>query len=285
MSLKSTKEWNDRDIYFQYLKDISKYPLLTREQETILLRRVSEGDKLALDLLVKSNLKFVVNIANLYKGQGLEVNELINEGNMGLIEAARRFDPNQKIKFISYAVWWIRQNITRAISEKARIVRISAEKELVLRRFNRVGVKTRQVLGGQVTIDPASLEGSSRYNAEEIEKILMMGSRTSSLDAPVGEDGEMTLGECIAVETDMTEDFAMEKNRRKVFKKLLQENLTEQEHQIIGLYYGLDVDADLNLKEIGSMMGLSKERVRQVKESALAKLRASRVEQIIGEAA
>ena len=171
MSLKSTKEWNDRDIYFQYLKDISKYPLLTREQEKILLKRVSEGDRLALDLLVKTNLKFVVNIANLYKGQGLEVNELINEGNMGLIEAARRFDPNQKIKFISYAVWWIRQNITRAISEKARMVRISAEKELVLRRFNRVGVKTRQVLGGQVTIGPESLEGSTRYKADEIEKI------------------------------------------------------------------------------------------------------------------
>src|SRR5574344_1384704 len=137
-------------IYFQYLNDIAKYPLLTRGQEKVLLERTAKGDRRALNLLVKSNLKFVVNIANLYKGQGLDVNELINEGNMGLIEAARRFDPSQKIKFISYAVWWIRQNITRAISEKARMVRISAEKELVLRRFNRIGVKTRQVLGGQV---------------------------------------------------------------------------------------------------------------------------------------
>ena len=125
-------------IYFQYLNDIAKYPLLTREQEKVLIELSAKGNRRAQDLLVKSNLKFVVNIANLYKGQGLDVNELINEGNMGLIEAARRFDPNQKIKFISYAVWWIRQNITRAISEKARLVRISAEKELVLRRFNRV---------------------------------------------------------------------------------------------------------------------------------------------------
>jgi RNA polymerase primary sigma factor len=114
-------------IYFQYLNDIAKYPLLTREQEKILLERTAKGDRSALNLLVKSNLKFVVNIANLYKGQGLDVNELINEGNMGLIEAAHRFDPKQKIKFVSYAVWWIRQNITRAISEKARLVRISAE--------------------------------------------------------------------------------------------------------------------------------------------------------------
>lgn len=285
MSLKNTREWSDRDIYFQYLKDISKYPLLTRDQEKFLLKKISEGDKQALDLLVSSNLRFVVNIANLYKGQGLDVNELINEGNMGLIEAAHRFDRNQKVKFISYAVWWIRQNITRAISEKARVVRISAEKELVLRRFNRVGAKTRQVLGGQMTIDPESLEGASRYSAGEIEKILMMGNRTASLDAPVGEDGETTLGDCIAVESSGTEEYAYENNRRDVFTKLLQENLTEQEHQTIGLYYGLELDADLNLKEIGSMMGLSKERVRQVKESALAKLRANNVQQILVDAA
>ena len=148
-------------IYFQYLNDIAKYPLLTREQEKVLIELSAKGNRRAQDLLVKSNLKFVVNIANLYKGQGLDVNELINEGNMGLIEAARRFDPNQKIKFISYAVWWIRQNITRAISEKARLVRISAEKELGLRRFNRVSSKTRQVVGGSLTIDPESLEGAS----------------------------------------------------------------------------------------------------------------------------
>ncbi|HHX14895.1 MAG TPA: RNA polymerase sigma factor RpoD/SigA [Fibrobacter sp.] len=285
MSLKNTREWSDRNVYFQYLKDISKYPLLTRDQEKFLLKRISEGDKQALDLLVNSNLRFVVNIANLYKGQGLDVNELINEGNMGLIEAARRFDRHQKVKFISYAVWWIRQNITRAISEKARVVRISAEKELVLRRFNRVGAKTRQVLGGQMTIDPESLEGASRYGADEIEKILMMGNRTASLDAPVGEDGDTTLGDCIAVESSGTEEYAYDNNRRDVFTKLLQENLTEQEHKTLGLYYGLDVDADLNLKEIGSMMGLSKERVRQVKESALAKLRASGVQQILVDAA
>ena len=145
-------------IYFQYLNDIAKYPLLTREQEKVLIPLAHQGNRRAIDLLVKSNLKFVVNIANLYKGQGLDIGELINEGNMGLIEAARRFDPNQKIKFISYAVWWIRQNIIRAISEKARLVRISAEKELVLRRFNRLSTKTRQVVGGQMVIDPESLE-------------------------------------------------------------------------------------------------------------------------------
>ncbi len=276
MNQKNAKEWNEKNIYFQYLNNIAKYPLLTREQEVLLLKKISEGDRRALDLLIKSNLKFVVNIANLYKGQGLDVNELINEGNIGLIEAAHRFDPKQKIKFISYAVWWIRQNITRAISEKARLVRISAEKELVLRRFNRVGTQTRQVVGGQYTIDPQSLEGASRYKAHEIEKILMMGNKSASMETPVGEDGDMTLGDCLADETERTDAFAEKQDQLENMREILDENLTAQENRVIGLYYGMDVDADLNLKEIGRIVGLSKERVRQVKENALAKLRENR---------
>ena len=136
-----------------------------------------------MEMLVKSNLRFVVNIANLYKGQGIDVGELISEGNMGLMEAARRFDPNQKIKFISYAVWWVRQNITRAIAEKGRMVRISAEKELVLRRFNKKGGKLRQVIGGNYVLDPDSLTGVSKYKADAIEKIVMMGNYIVKLRA------------------------------------------------------------------------------------------------------
>ena len=151
----NTRNREERDVYFQYLNDISKYPLLTREQETLLLAKIRQGSREAMDMLVKSNLRFVVNIANLYKGQGLDVCELISEGNMGLMEAARRFDPNQKIKFISYAVWWVRQNITRAIAEKGRMVRISAEKELVLRRFAKKGGKLRQVVGGSYVLSSA----------------------------------------------------------------------------------------------------------------------------------
>ena len=268
-------------IYFQYLNDIAKYPLLTREQEKILIQLSAKGNREAQDLLVKSNLKFVVNIANLYKGEGLDALELINEGNMGLIEAARRFDPNQKIKFISYAVWWIRQNITRAISEKARLVRISAEKELVLRRFNRVSSQTRQVVGGQVTIDPESLEGVSRYKAKEIEKILQMGTRAASLDAPVGEDGDTPLSDCLAADSEATDALAAKNGEQASLDLLLKANLTDQEHRVIGLYYGLDMDADLNLKEIGKMVGLSKERVRQVKEKALAKLRNTKIDEVL----
>ncbi len=281
---KNTKTREEMDTYFQYLNDISKYPLLTKAQETVLLKKIQEGNRAALDTLVNSNLRFVVNIANLYKGQGLEVGELISEGNMGLIEAARRFDPNQKIKFISYAVWWVRQNITRAIAEKGRMVRISAEKELILRRFAKNGGTMRQVVGGGLAVDPKSLEGLSKYKADEIEKILMMGNRSTSLDTPMGEDGDTTLGDTIASESS-TASLAERKNCRKVFNKVMNNNLSQQEKEVISLYFGFKVDSDLNLKEIAPMVGLSKERVRQLKETALGKLRNDQVERLLRDAA
>ena len=280
----NTRTRDERDSYFQYLNDISKYPLLTREQETLLLAKIRKGSREAMDMLVKSNLRFVVNIANLYKGQGLEVGELISEGNLGLMEAARRFDPNQKIKFISYAVWWVRQNITRAIAEKGRMVRISAEKELVLRRFAKKGGKLRQVIGGTYVLDPDSLAGVSKYKGDAIEKVLMMDNRASSLDMPVGEDGDATLGDTLASEA-RSDIYADACDRADVFERVMSDNLTEQEIDIIKLYYGFKMDSDLNLKEIAPMVGLSKERVRQLKESALAKLKTEQIHRILDEAA
>lgn len=276
---------DDRDVYFQYLNDISKYPLLTKEQEKVLLQKIREGSREAMDMLIKGNLRFVVNIANLYKGQGLDVNELINEGNMGLIEAARRFDHSQKIKFISYAVWWVRQNITRAIAERGRLVRISAEKELVLRRFAKKGGTMHQVVGGGLMLDPKSLEGVSKYKADDIEKILMMGNKSASLDAPVGEDGEMTLGDTIAATEFRTDDLAEKNNRSKLFNKAMDNSLSEQEKEIIKLYFGFKMDSELNLKEIAPMVGLSKERTRQLKDSALEKLRNEQLARVLNDAA
>ena len=281
----TTARSNDKDIYFQYLNDISKYPLLSREQETLLLKKIRQGSREAMDLLVKSNLRFVVNIANLYKGQGLDVCELISEGNMGLMEAARRFDQGQKIKFISYAVWWVRQNITRAIAEKGRMVRISAEKELVLRRFAKKGGQMHQVVGGGLMLDPKSLEGVSKYKADDIEKILMMGNKSTSLDAPVGEDGDMTLGDTIAAQEFRTDELAEKNNRSKLFDKAMNNSLSAQEKEIIKLYFGFKMDSDLNLKEIAPMVGLSKERTRQLKDSALEKLRNEQLARVLNDAA
>ena len=283
--MKTLNNRDQKDIYMQYLNDISRYPLLTREQETVLLKKSAEGNKAALDMLVNSNLRFVVNIANLYKGRGLDIMELINEGNMGLIEAARRFDRSLKIKFISYAVWWIRQNITRALSEKGRMIRISAEKELMLRRFNRHAKDVQQVIGGTYTVNAQSLEGLSKYKADEIEKILMMGNSTSSLDTPVNEDGDATLGDTIFDSESRTDELADNNNRAEVFDKVMDKNLSNQEKEIIKLYYGFKMDSDLNLKEIAPMVGLSKERVRQLKENALNKLREANVERLLCEAA
>ena len=283
--IKTSRSRDEKDIFFQYLNDIAQYPLLTKEQEKVVLRKVQQGNRAAMDLLVKSNLRFVVNIAQLYRGQGLDVNELINEGNMGLIEAARRFDSNQKIKFISYAVWWVRQNITRAIAEKGRLVRISAEKELILRRFSRHAKESRQLIGGTVAIDPKSLEGLSKYKAADIEKILMMGNKAASLDAPIGEDGEMTLGDTISDESLRTDELALRRTRAEAFSKVLSDNLTRQEKQVVELYYGFKSETDINLKEIAPVVGLSKERVRQLKETALAKLRNNNASTLLNEAA
>ena len=283
--MKTLNNRDQKDIYMQYLNDISRYPLLTREQETVLLQKSAAGNKAALDMLVNSNLRFVVNIANLYKGRGLDIMELINEGNMGLIEAARRFDRSLKIKFISYAVWWIRQNITRALSEKGRMIRISAEKELMLRRFNRHAKDVQQVIGGTYTVNAQSLEGLSKYKANDIEKILMMGNTTSSLDAPVNEDGDATLGDTISDSQSRTDELADSNNRTEVFDKVMDKNLSSQAKEIIKLYYGFKMDSDLNLKEIAPMVGLSKERVRQLKENALNKLREANIERLLCEAA
>ena len=283
--MKTLNNREQKDIYMQYLNDIARYPLLTREQEKILLEKSAQGNKTALDMLVNSNLRFVVNIANLYKGRGLDIMELINEGNMGLIEAARRFDRSQNIKFISYAVWWIRQNITRALSEKGRMIRISAEKELMLRRFNRHANGMHQVIGGTFTVNTENLEGLSKYKAEEIEKILMMGNAASSLDTPVNEDGDATLGDTISDSQSRADELADQNNRAEIFDKVMDKNLSSQEKEIIKLYYGFKMDSDLNLKEIAPMVGLSKERVRQLKENALNKLREANVERLLNEAA
>lgn len=284
MIAKTNQDWNERAIYFQYLSEVARYPLLSVQEERVLLRKAGEGHRGAMDRLVRANLRFVINIANMYKGQGFSIGELINEGNLGLMEAARRFDPNQKIKFISYAVWWIRQSITRAISEKARMVRISAEKELVLRKLNRNATKVRQVVGGTYVIDSESLAGLTRYNPEQVEKILLMGNRTVSLDSPVGDEGDATLMDVIASEGDQadahTDRHADHEELRKMFSQL-----SEQEREVLKLYFGLKGDYELNLLEIGRQLGLSKERVRQIKEGALARLRELRLTAVLESAA
>lgn len=266
------KDWDESTIYNQYIKDVSKYPLLEREEEKHLIALAHAGNRKALDKLVVSNLKFVINIAFMYKNQGLSVNELINEGNIGLMEAARRFDPNQKIKFISYAVWWIRQSITRAIAEKARVVRISAEKELVLRRLNKQSSRLVQTVGGTYVMDSGEISDNTEYTPEQVENILKMGQRHASLDAPVGEEGETNLLEMTPADSTLSDEYAEVKSTKDFIRESIHQ-LDEQQQEVLKYYYGIGSSFTMNLQEIGKMIGLSKERVRQVKEKALAQLR------------
>lgn len=272
----NTRTRSEKDAYFRYLDDISKYPLLTKEQERVLIRKVQQGSRAAMEMLVNANLRFVVNIANLYKGQGVDVIELINEGNMGLMHAAKCFDLSTNLKFISYAVWWVRQNMVRLIAETGRIVRISAEKELVIRKFAKHGGKLRQNIGGTLSVDPQSLEGLSKYKAEAIEKILMMGQRSSSLDAPLTSADNLTLGDTLSDDQNFTDNLANRHNVKNNMNKAMNETLSDEEIRIIKLCFGFDNDNDLTLKDVSSIVGVSKERVRLIKKAALDKLREDR---------
>jgi RNA polymerase primary sigma factor len=268
-----SSNWDELNIYQQYLKEVAKHPLLTKPEERALLSLISKGNKKAMDRLVVSNLRFVINVSFMYKNQGLTVNELINEGNIGLMEAARRFDPTKEIKFISYAVWWIRQGITRAIAEKGRLIRISAEKELSLRQLNRASGKMTQTIGGEYITDTDSLEGATKYSGQKIADVIKMGKRHLSFDAPVSQDGDsgnlldITASDSV-LPNQQTESISASNHIKKSISKL-----KTQEQKVLSLYYGLNDSESINLKEIGKVIGLSKERVRQVKEHALAGLR------------
>ena len=275
MIAKTAKEWDNRAIYFQYLNDVSKYPLLTRTEEQELLARIARGDKRALDKLVTANLKFVINIANLYKGQGLDVNELINEGNVGLIEAARRFDTSRDLKFISYGVWWIRQSITRAIAEKARVVRISAEKELILRRFSKVNHPMTQSVGGAWVTDTEELGRRMGMSADAVEKIVEMGQRHSRLDSKLDEDGDSNLLDMLHDEEAVLPDEHAEGiDELENLQEMIAE-LPPQERRVLCMYFGIGYGEACKLLEIGKIVGLSKERVRQLEAAAFAKMRRS----------
>ncbi len=273
MTHQSVESWDGASLYYQYIKDISKYPLLKKGEELAVLQLVQTGDQKAINRLVCSNLKFVINVAFMYKNQGFSLPELINEGNIGLIEAAKRFDVNRKLKFISYAVWWIRQAITRAIAERARMVRISAEKELILRRFSKYNVPMRQTIGGGAQIDTDVLGGKMGYSGRQIEKIMEMGLRHSSLNEPLnGEEGSSIMDVIEDGHTEAPDMVTTQSSQKKFVAKLLHK-LNDQERTVLSMYFGITHHEALNLEEIGEIIGLSKERVRQIKEKGLANLR------------
>ena len=269
----SKKYWEDLNLYYQYIRDIDRYPLLSKDEERELLRRIKGKDPGALKKLVCSNLKFVINVAFKYRGQGFALPELINEGNIGLIEAAERFDLNKKIRFISYAVWWIRQTITRAIAEKARIVRISAEKELIIRRINKHNAHMQYVINGGLKIDARDLGKRMGYKTKQMEKILEMGQFHSSLDQPLDSDsGRSMINVLKDPDCEDSDEMAILESRNAFLARSLRK-LSSREQKVLKMYYGIDSHKGLSLEDIGDLIGLSKERVRQIKEEGLENLR------------
>ena len=255
----------------QYLKEISAYPLLTREQEVDLAGRIRTGEEEALDKLVRSNLRFVVSVAKKYQNQGVALGDLINEGNLGLIRAAHKFDETKGIKFISYAVWWIRQAILQALAEQSRIVRVPLNRAGTLHRIGKRSSALLQELGREPTVD--EIADGLDLTHDEVEKTLAISQTHLSLDAPLtpGEDNRL-----LDYLPDQFGRGPEEETYDKALTDVVDEalgSLKEREAKVLRLYFGLDGQEPMTLEEIGSLLGITRERVRQIKERALVRLR------------
>jgi RNA polymerase primary sigma factor len=256
-----------------YLKEISKIPLLTAEEEKALGYRVQAGDKEALQKLIESNLRFVIKIAKKYRKSGLPFLDLINEGNVGLIEAAKRFDPDRKVRFTSYAVWWIRQAILHYLSQASQVYRLSPKTANILYRVATTLSKRRSEQNENPSREALALEIG--VSLKELNASLEATAGTLSLDHPIDENGDLTLGDALeqstipSAETSSASIFLKEQIERSLGK------LSPMEEKVLKLRFGLDDDNPLTLKQIGDKMSLSRERIRQIEAQALNKLRKS----------
>jgi RNA polymerase primary sigma factor len=271
MAVANRKTTYDEGSLDQYLRDISIYPLITREEEVSLAQRIRQHDQEALDKLVRSNLRFVVSVAKKYQNQGVSLSDLINEGNLGLIRAAHKFDETKGIKFISYAVWWIRQSILQALAEQSRIVRVPLNRAGALHRIGKRASTLLQELGRQ----PTHLEIAEGLDIteEEVAKTMLISQVHLSLDAPMTPGEDNRLLDYLPDNTNRTPD---EQTFEKALSEAIEESLAglkERESKILRLYFGLDGEDPMTLEDIGTLLGITRERVRQIKEKALLKLR------------
>ncbi len=255
----------------QYLQEISRYPLLDREEEVRLAREIRRGQAEALDKLVRSNLRFVVTVSKKYQNQGVPLSDLINEGNLGLIKAARKFDETKGIKFISYAVWWIRQAILQALAEQGRIVRVPLNRAGTIHRIGKRKAKLVQELGREPTV--AEIAEGLDLSYEEVERTLAISRAHLSLDAPVAPGEDSRLLDYLPDRVSRGPDEEMlEKALTEALEKALS-TLRPREATILRQYFGLDNARPKSLEEIGAGLGVTRERVRQIKEQALKRLR------------
>ncbi len=274
--LKITKSITNRESQSleKYLQEIGKVDLLTPEEEVDLAKRIKQGDQTALEKLTKANLRFVVSVAKQYQNQGLSLSDLINEGNLGLIKAAQRFDETRGFKFISYAVWWIRQSILQALAEQSRIVRLPLNKVGSLNKINKAFSELEQNFEREPSAE--ELAEMLEITTEEVETTLGVAARHVSMDAPFveGEDNSLldVLENTSMPGTDQHLEYA-DSLRREIERSL--GTLTDRQSEVIKYYFGIGVEHPLSLEDIGDKFGLTRERVRQIKDKAINKLRAT----------
>jgi RNA polymerase primary sigma factor len=271
MSLGTGTDKVDEGALALYLEDIKNHPLLTRAEEAELARRIRDGDQLALEKLVRSNLRFVVSVAKKYQNLGMSLPDLICEGNVGLVRAAQKFDETKGVKFISYAVWWIRQAILKALAENSKTFRLPINRATTLNKISKKEAELTQKLGREPK--PEEVAAAMDMDVDEVRKLMNVSRRSLSLDAPLFEGEEKTLFSYLSDdETLDPEEQTFESARIKEIRETL-DSLQPREAKIVKLYYGLDGNEPLTLREIGSIFNLSRERIRQIKERAIERLR------------
>jgi RNA polymerase primary sigma factor len=274
--LKITKSITNRESQSleKYLQEIGKVELITPEEEVKLAIRIKQGDQKALDKLTKANLRFVVSVAKQYQNQGLTLPDLINEGNLGLIKAAQRFDETRGFKFISYAVWWIRQSILQALAEQSRIVRLPLNKVGLTNRIQ----KAYSMLEQQFEREPSAEELAEvlELDIEEVRSTIGIGGRHISVDTPLSEGEDNTLIDVMENTNADRAEVNIEHNESlKIDIDRSLKTLTERQKEVICFFFGIGVDHPMSLEDIGDRFSLTRERVRQIKDKAITKLRSN----------
>jgi RNA polymerase primary sigma factor len=272
--LKITKSITNRESQSleKYLQEIGKVELITPEEEVQLAIRIKQGDQKALDRLTKANLRFVVSVSKQYQNQGLSLPDLINEGNLGLIKAAQRFDETRGFKFISYAVWWIRQSILQALAEQSRIVRLPLNKVGLTNRINKAYQQLEQEFEREPS--PEELAEMLEIETDEVAATLGIAARHVSMDSPLSEGEENTLVDVLENPNAESADEAIDhKESLKMEIERSLNALTERQQDVIRFFFGIGVDHPMSLEDIGDRFNLTRERVRQIKDKAITKLR------------
>jgi RNA polymerase primary sigma factor len=279
--LKISKQFTNREnkSLDKYLNEISKVPMIDAQEEVQLAQRIREGDQAALEKLVNANLRFVVSVSKQYQNQGLTLGDLINEGNMGLIKAAKRFDETRGFKFISYAVWWIRQSILQALADQSRIVRLPLNKVGSLGRITQASSRLEQELEREPT--PQEIAESLDIPLSEVENALRSSGRHLSIDAPLAEGEDNTLLGVLDNNDEPNPDMPLLNESLQNEINRVISTLTEKERDVLKYYFGLDGNAAHTLEDISEKVGLTRERVRQIKEKALRRLRKSSKSKIL----